>query len=448
MIFMNKDMTYGNPSKILFYFALPMVLGNILQQFYNIVDSMIVGNFVGADALAAVGASYPITFVLITVSNGCGIGCGVVISQFYGGNLIDKVKTSTFTSMAFITVFSFLIMLFGIIFCDDILTLMNTPADIFQDSSIYMKIYFMGVVFLFLYNIINSSFNALGNSQTPLKFLLFSSFFNIILDLMFVVKFNAGVAGAAVATLISQVLSASLSLFSLLKTLKYLQSSTKIKFFDFSILKNIFKIAVPSILQQSIVSIGNLFVQSLVNSYGSIVIAGYAAAVKIDSITILPMSNMSNAISTFTGQNIGAHKEERIHSGYKAALVMIGIFCAFIACMLFFFGHKLIGLFVDSTSNPGVIDVGTQYMQIVSLFYFFMGLMVITNGVLRGSGDMKVFLASTAVNLSTRVIFAYGLAFLIGASAIWYAVPLGWIFASTVSVIRYRSNKWLNKGLV
>ena len=157
---------------------------------------------------------------------------------------------------------------------------------------------------------------------------------------------------------------------------------------------------------------------------------------------------MSNAVSTFTGQNIGAHKEERIHSGYKAALVMIGIFCAFIACMLFFFGHKLIGLFVDSTSNPGVIDVGTQYMQIVSLFYFFMGLMVITNGVLRGSGDMKVFLASTAVNLSTRVIFAYGLAFLIGASAIWYAVPLGWIFASTVSVIRYRSNKWLNKGLV
>lgn len=445
---MNKDMTYGNPSKILFYFALPMMLGNMLQQFYSIVDSMIVGNFVGADALAAVGASYPITFVLITVSNGCGIGCGVVISQFYGGKLIDKVKTSTFTSMAFITVFSFLIMLFGIIFCDDILGLMNTPANIFQDSSIYMKIYFMGVVFLFLYNIINSSFNALGNSQTPLKFLLFSSFLNIILDLLFVVKFNAGVAGAAVATLISQGLSASLSLFSLLKSLKCLKCSIKIKIFDFSILKSISKIAIPSILQQSIVSMGNLFVQSLVNSYGSIVIAGYAAAVKIDSITILPMSNMSNAVSTFTGQNIGAHKEDRIRSGYKAALVIISIFCAFIACILFFFGHKLIGLFVDSAANPDVINVGTQYMRIVSIFYFFMGLMVITNGVLRGSGDMKVFLASTATNLSTRVIFAYVLAFLIGASAIWYAIPLGWIFASIVSVIRYRSNKWLNKGLV
>lgn len=445
---MNKDMTYGNPSKILFYFALPMVLGNILQQLYNIVDSMIVGNFVGADALAAVGASYPITFVLITVSNGCGIGCGVVISQFYGGKLMNKVKTSIFTSMVFISFFSFLIMIFGIIFCNNILSLMNTPDAIFTDSSIYIKIYFMGVVFLFLYNIINSSFNALGNSKTPLKFLLFSSFLNIVLDLLFVVKFNAGVAGAAIATLISQGLSAFLSLLSLLISLNNIKCPIKTKIFDFSILKNISKIAVPSILQQSIVSIGNLFVQSLVNSYGTVVIAGYAAAVKIDSITILPMANMSNAVSTFTGQNIGAHKEERIYHGYKAALIMIGIFCAFIICILFMFGHKLIGLFVDPSANSGVIDVGTQYMKIVSVFYFFMGLMVITNGVLRGSGDIKVFLASTITNLSTRVIFAYVLAFFIGASAIWYAVPLGWIFASIVSVTRYRSNKWLNKGFV
>lgn len=439
---MNKDMTIGNPSKILFYFAVPMVLGNILQQFYNIVDSMIVGNFIGADALAAVGASYPITFVLITVANGCSIGCGVVISQFFGAKLMDKVKTSIFTSIIFIAVFSFLLMIIGLIFSNDILTLMNTPSNIFSDSSIYMKIYFMGVVFLFIYNIINSSFNALGNSKTPLKFLLFSSFLNIFLDLIFVAKFKFGVSGAAYATLISQGLSAILSLVPLLKSINCIKTHTKIKLFDFSILKNIFKIAIPSILQQSIVSFGNLLVQSLVNTYGSVVIAGYAAAIKIDSITILPMSNMSNAVSTFTGQNIGAHKEDRIKQGYKAALVMIGIFCALITCILFLFGNSIMGLFVDASSNPGVISVGTQYMRIVSIFYFFMGLMVITNGVLRGSGDMKVFLASTITNLSTRVIFAYGLAFLIGYYAIWYAVPLGWIFASIVSVIRYRSGKW------
>ena len=445
---MNKDMTIGNPSKILFYFAIPMVAGNILQQLYSIIDSMIVGNFVGAEAFAAIGASYPITFVLITVANGCSIGCGVIISQYYGGKLIDKVKTSIFTSLIFAGLFSFVLMLLGIIFSNSILSLMNTPSDIFKDSYIYIKIYFIGVVFLFLYNIVNSSFNALGNSRTPLIFLIFSSFLNIGLDLLFVVKFQWGEAGAAYATLISQGVSAVLSLFFLLKSLKSIQHEEKIVFFDIKILKNIFKIAVPSILQQSIVSIGNLFVQSLVNSYGAVVIAGYAAATKIDSITILPMSSMSNAVSTFTGQNIGAHKSERIKDGYKAALIMIGIFCAFAAITLFLTGHNLVGLFVDSTSNGGVINIGTQYLKIVSLFYFFMGLMVITNGILRGSGDMKVFLASTFANLSTRVICAYGLAFFIGQSAIWWAVPLGWLSASSISVFRYRSGKWKHKGVV
>ena len=211
-------MTVGNPSKILFYFALPMVAGNILQQLYNIVDSIIVGNFIGAEALAAVGASYPITFVLITVANGCGIGCGVVISQYFGGKLLDKVKTSIFTSIIFITILGFLLMTIGIVFSDEILYLMNTPNEIFRDSNIYMKIYFKGVVFIFLYNIINSSFNALGNSKTPLVFLLISSFLNIGLDLLFVIKFKMGVAGAAYATLISQAISVILSLIFLFIT--------------------------------------------------------------------------------------------------------------------------------------------------------------------------------------------------------------------------------------
>lgn len=442
---MNKDMTNGNPSKILFYFALPMVLGNILQQLYNIVDSMIVGNFVGAEALAAVGASYPITFVLITVANGCGIGCGVIISQYFGGKHIEKTKESIFTSIIFISAFSLLLMFFGLLFTDSILNLMNTPQDIFNDSCDYMKIYFMGVLFLFVYNIVNSSFNALGNSKTPLIFLLFSSFLNIVLDLVFVIEFHMGVRGAAVATLISQGVSSVLSLLFLLKSIRSMEIKNKIKMFDFKILRNISKIAIPSILQQSIVSIGNLFVQSLVNSYGAVVIAGYAAATKIDSITILPMSNMSNAVSTFTGQNIGAGKFERIKKGYKAALIMIGVFCAFAAVILFLWGHRLIGMFVDSASNAGVINIGSQYLRIVSVFYFFMGLMVITNGILRGSGDMKVFLASTLTNLSTRVIFAYGFALLIGQEAIWWAVPFGWIFASIISVIRYKSGKWKNE---
>ena len=446
---MNKDMTIGNPSKILFFFALPMVAGNILQQLYNIIDSIIVGNFVSSDALASVGASYPITFVLITIANGCSIGCSVVISQYYGGRDIAKVKASIYTSIIFITLFSLLIMLLGILFCNDILSLMNTPANIFSDSCMYMKIYFMGVIFLFIYNIVTASFNALGNSKTPLKFLFLSSILNVLLDLLFVTKFNMGVSGAAYATLISQIVSAILSLFFLLKTLKTMECTVATKFFDKAILKNISKIAIPSILQQSIVSVGNLFVQGLVNSYGSAVIAGYAVATKIDSLTILPMANMSNAVSTFTGQNIGAHKAQRINKGYKGALIMIAFFSAFAFIILFFFGNNLIGLFVDSTtSNIEVITIGTQYLKIVSIFYFFMGLMVITNGVLRGSGEMKIFLGSTITNLSTRIIFSYGLAFIIGQCAIWWAVPLGWIFASTISVIGYKSGKWKNKSII
>lgn len=445
---MNNDMTNGNPSKILFYFAFPMILGNILQQLYGIVDSMIVGNFIGANALASVGASYPITFVLITVANGASIGCGVVISQYFGAKYMEEMKTSIYTSLIFIAIFSVILMFLGLIFTKSILNLMNTPSDIFKDSCDYLRIYFIGVVFLFIYNIVNASFNALGNSKTPLIFLIISSIINIVLDLFFVVKLNMGVKGTAYATLISQGISAIFSLIFLLKTIIKIETPRKIKSFNFKILKNIGKIAIPSILQQSIVSIGNLFVQALVNSYGAVVIAGYAVATKIDSITILPMSNMSNAVSTFAGQNIGAGKPERIKKGYKAALFMIGIFCAFVAVSMFVFGHKLIGLFVDSKVSIEVIDIGSQYLRIVSVFYFFMGLMVITNGVLRGCGDMKMFLISTASNLSTRVLCAYGLAYVIGQQAIWWAVPLGWITASSISVLRYKSEKWNKKIII
>lgn len=484
---MTNDMTIGNSSKILFYFAMPMVLGNIFQQFYTIIDSVVVGNFVGANALAAVGASYPITFVFITIANGASIGCAVVISQLFGAKYMGKMKTAIHTSLISIGIFSTILMILGLASSNAVLNLLKTPSDIFDDANIFMKIYFMGVVFLFLYNITNSAFNALGNSKTPLGFLIFSTFLNIGLDLLFVIKFNMGVKGVAYATLISQGMAAFLSLGYLLKEISkikveayvrkdnisfkdlkvkinkfsknknhmkfnYEESKTleeyKVKWFDFNILKSMCKIAVPSIIQQSIVSVGNLFVQALVNGYGSIVIAGYAAATKIDSITIMPMSNLSNAVSTFTAQNIGAKKEDRVKGGYKSALIMIGIFCACIAFILFVYGKNFIGMFVDSNSNQGVIDIGAEYLRVVSLFYFFMGLMVVTNGVLRGAGDIKAFLTSTVTNLSTRIIFAYGLAFLIGQKAIWWAVPLGWIFASTVSIIRYKSGKWKNKKCI
>ena len=445
---MTKDMTNGNPSKILFCFAMPMVLGNIFQQFYIIIDSVIVGNFVSDKALAAVGASYPITFVFISIATGASIGCSVVISQMFGAKYIGKMKTAIHTSLISIAVFSFILMLIGLLSSRTVLSLLKTPIDIFENANIYMQIYFMGVVFLFIYNVTTAAFNALGDSKTPLCFLIFSSILNVVLDLLFVIKFKMGVSGVAYATLIAQGVSAISSLAYLLKKVRIIKTDEEYRLFDLIILRNMCRIAIPSIIQQSIVSIGNLFVQALVNGYGWATIAGYAAATRIDSITIMPMVNLSSAVSTFTAQNVGARKNERVKSGYKSALVMIGVFCACAALILFVFGSKLIGMFVDSSANQMVINTGVEYLRVVSIFYFLMGLMVITNGVLRGSGDVKVFMFSSLTNLSTRIIFAYTLACLIGQRAIWWAIPLGWTFASAISIIRYRSGKWKGKVVV
>lgn len=445
---MIKDMTKGNPRKILFYFAFPMILGNMIQQCYNIVDSIIVGNFLGPTKLAAVGVCYPITFVFITIANGASIGCGVLISQYFGSKNLEKTKSSIYTSLISILMFSIILTIIAFTFRRVILNFMNTPNDIFYDCSLYIKIYFIGIIFLFLYNISNAVFNALGNSKTPLIFLIISSILNIFLDLLFVLKFHLAVKGVAYATLISQGISAILSLSYLLIKLQTIKCNNAYKFFDAYILGKIYKIVVPSIVQQSIVSIGNLFVQSLVNSYGSIVIAGYTSASKIDSVIILPLVSLSNAISTFTAQNIGSGNVKRVKKGYKAALSMIAIFCSIMIIILFLFGDNLIGIFVNKSENKEVITIGCKYLKIVSMFYFLMGLMVITNGVLRGAGDLKVFLLSSLTNLSTRIIFAYILAKFIGQSAIWWAIPLGWAVASTISIIRYNSGRWKNKKMI
>lgn len=445
---MIKDMTVGNPSKVLFSFAIPMVLGNVFQQLYSIVDSIVVGNFVGPEALSAVGASYPITFVFIAVATGAAVGCSVIISQMFGAKYIGKMKTAINTSILSVIFFSMFLMIIGIIFSGDILHLLETPEYIFNDANIFMRIYILGVVFLFLYNTVTYAFNALGDSKTPLYFLMISSVVNIILDLIFVIIFKLGVAGVAIATLIAQGISATLSLFYLLKKVKSIKTEEKYKIFDFIILKKILKIAVPSILQQSIVSVGNLFVQKLVNSYGWETIAGYTAATKIDSIIIMPMANLSTAVSTFTAQNIGAKEFERVKKGYKSSLIMIGTFCGAVALIVYLFGENFINMFISSNYNQKVINVGTEYLRIVSLSYFLMGLMVITNGILRGAGDVKIFILSSLTNLSLRIIFAYTLALVIGQEAIWIGIPIGWLFASIISTIRYSSGKWKYKSIL
>mgnify|MGYP000229913834 CR=1 FL=1 len=445
---MVKDMTVGSPSRILFFFAMPMILGNLFQQLYNIVDSVVVGNFVGENALAAVGASYPITFLFVAIAIGASMGCSVVISQFFGAKRYGEMKTAIYTSLFSIGGLGVVLMGVGLLISTPILRLLGTPENIFADSATYLNIYFLGAGFLFLYNTLTAIFNALGDSKSPLVFLAIASVVNIGLDLLFVIRFQMGVAGVAWATLIAQGLSSVLSLIFLLRRLHRMETADAHRLYDVHMLTRMLRIAVPSMIQQSIVSMGMLFVQALVNSFGSTVVAGYTAATKIDSIAMMPMLNISNAVSSFTAQNIGGGRPERVRKGYRAALVMTAVIALVITGCLYLFGANFMSLFVDADLSQGVIDVGVEYLRVVSVFYLLMGGMFSTNGLLRGAGDVKAFMTSTLCNFVCRVTCAYAFANLLGASSIWWSIPMGWGVGLTISFLRYRSGKWANKSLV
>lgn len=441
------SMIFGNPAKPLILFAIPMIVGNLFQQFYNIIDSIVVGNVVGADALAAVGASTSITMLFVMIATGTGIGCSVVISQLFGAKRLEQMKTAISTALISILVFSIILSVIGMVINRGILTLMGTPEDIFGDAVIYLQIYFYGFVFLFLYNAFSAIFNALGDSVKPLLFLIFSSLLNIALDIYFVVSLKMGVAGVAWATLIAQGVSAVLSFVFLMKKLKGIKTE-KFATFDTAMLKNMVKVAIPTIIQQSIISIGMILIQAAVNRFGSTFLAGYTAAIKIDGIAIVPMVAVGNAMSTYVAQNMGARKPERISKGYRICLAMAAGIGIIIAIIFFFCGEQFVGLFMDSTTGAEAIAIGAKYLSVVSIFYFVMGTMNVSNGILRGAGDMKWFLACSLVNLFIRVTLTYALADVTNGMIIMWSSPIGWFVGLMISVIRYFQGGWKNKQLV
>ncbi len=443
---MTKNLTEGRPLTVLFLFALPMVAGNLFQQLYNMVDSMVVGKYVGANALAAVGSSFPVVFLSVALAAGLAMGCTVIISQLFGANQLREMKITITTSLISLFTLGVIIMLVGELISSPLLRLLQTPSEIFSDSLSYLRIYFGGAVFLFIYNTLNGIFNALGDSRTPLCFLILSTITNIVLDLTFVIQFNMGVAGVAWATLIAQGLCAVLSFVVMLRRLKRIpdevESQEPRPLFHLSAIQKIAKVGVPSMIQQSIVSFSMLMMQGLVNSYGATFIAGYTAATKIDTLAMLPNMNFSNAMSSYTAQNIGAGKLQRVKEGYRANMLMVVIFSALITIIIFLFGPTLLTLFMDSNSDAAAIGYGMKYMTTVSLFYILMGVMFVSNGLLRGAGDMRVFMCSSLGNLFTRVVLAYTLAYFIGEQAIWWSIPIGWAVGSIISYSRYRSDKW------
>lgn len=443
------DMLKDSAGKSLFFFALPMILGNLFQQFYSTVDSIIVGQFVGEEALAAVGASYSLTTVFIMIAIGGGIGASVITSQYLGAALYQRMKTSVNTALLSFLAVSVLLGGIGLIFSRSILISLNTPDNILEDAILYLKIYFAGLPFLFMYNILSSIFNALGNSKTPLYLLIFSSLLNIVMDLALVGGFGLGVAGAAAATVFAQGLSAVISFCLLLRTLKHYDKQEEEKaLFDVQMLGNMVKVAIPSMVQQSIVSIGMLLVQSVVNGFGSSVLAGYTAGMRIESICVVPMIASGNAVSTFTAQNLGAGQIERVKKGYLAAVKMVAAFAVIICLALTLFHESIIRSFLEAGSEAAAFETGNSYLTFIAFFFVFLGLKAITDGVLRGAGDVVVFTLANLINLGIRVIAAFTLAPLIGVQGVWFAVPMGWASNYLISLVRYLSGKWSRKKLI
>lgn len=442
---MITDLTEGSIHKKLWLFSIPMLISVMFQQIYNIADSMIAGKFVGENALAAVGASYPITMLFIAVAMGCNIGCSVIISQLFGAKEYGHMKTAVSTTYISCIILSIFLTILGFIFCTPLMRLMKTPENIFSDSRLYLDIYIAGITFLFLYNVCTGIFNALGDSRTPLYFLIGSSLGNIILDYVFVTAFHRGIAGVAWATFIAQGISCILSVLTLTLRLKKIKVVNEQKhiLFSFSMLKKISIVAVPSILQQSFISVGNLFIQSIINSFGPSVIAGYSAAIKLNTFAITSFTTLANGLSSFTAQNIGAQRIDRIKKGFWSGItlamcIVIPFFLAF-----FFLCQPLVALFMtDPSESTLAMNTGIDFLRIVAPFYFIISIKLMSDGILRGSGAMLYFMIATFSDLILRVVLAYILSDFYGITGVWLSWPLGWMIGTALSFGFYLKGVW------
>lgn len=436
---MNKDLTVGKPSEVLRKFCLPMFGSIVFQQLYNIADSFVAGKFVGEDALAAVGNSYEITLVFIAFAFGCNIGCSVVVSRLFGAKKYGEMKTAVYTTLIASGVLCLLLMGGGVLFCDELLHLINTPDNIFADSKLYLDIYITGLPFVFYYNVATGIFSALGDSKTPFIFLAVSSLSNIGADILFVTAFNMGVAGVAWATFICQGVSCIAAMACVFIRFSKIKTDGKNPAFSFRLLKEIGAVAVPSILQQSFISVGNIVIQSVVNSFGSSVMAGYSAAIKLNNLVITSFTTLGNGISNFTAQNIGAKKPERIREGFRAGAKLVWAICIPVVVLYLLAGRQLVYIFLDTPTGTAA-QVGITFLRMVAPFYFVVSVKLVADGVLRGSGKMKRFMVATFTDLILRVVLSVVLSSTaLGSTGIWLSWPIGWFVATVLSVIFYRN---------
>lgn len=438
-------LTEGNITRALIKFSIPMILGNLLQQLYNVADTFIVGHYIGTDALAAVGSSFTIMTFLTSIILGLCMGSGILFSMFYGAKQLDKMKTSFFVSFVGIGIFSIGLEIVCLLAIDLILNFMNIPRDIFTDTHQYLFIIFLGLVFTFIYNYFSSLLRALGNSKIPLIFLVLASIINIGLDIYLVAEVAMGVAGAAVATLIAQAFSAIGIMLYVFLNQKELLPQRKHWHFEREIFEKIKAYSLLTCIQQSVMNFGILMIQGLVNSFGLVTMSAFAAAVKIDSFAYMPVQDFGNAFSTYIAQNKGAGLEERIHKGFKVAVVMASIFCIFISALVFIFADKLMLIFIESSKSE-IIYQGAQYLRIEGACYLGIGCLFLLYGYYRGVGKPGISVVLTVISLGTRVVLAYLLAPLFGTLAIWWAIPIGWFLADLIGIMYgLKKERWTNR---
>lgn len=441
---MNKDLTVGKSSTVLWKFCLPLFGSIIFQQLYNIADSFVAGKFVGENALAAVGNSYEITLIFIAFAFGCNIGCSVIVSQLFGAKDYKNLKTAVYTTLIAGGVLCAVLMAAGMIFCTDLLLLINTPETVMADSKLYLDIYIMGLPFVFYYNIATGIFSALGDSRTPFIFLACSSVANIGVDILFVTAFNMGVSGVAWATFLCQGVSCILALLFVFRRFGKIKTDEKPPVFSWHLLKRIAVVAVPSILQQSFISVGNIIIQSIINSFGASVMAGYSAAIKLNNLVITSLTTLGNGISNFTAQNLGAGKLTRIREGFRAGLKLVWLLCIPLVIAYLFAGKYLVYIFLDNPTGTAM-DVGVEILRILSPFYFVVSAKLAADGVLRGAGMMKKFMIATFTDLILRVALAKILSGIFGTTGIWISWLIGWTVSMIMSVMFYRSGGWQKK---
>jgi putative MATE family efflux protein len=441
-----KDLTRGNEARLIFNFAMPMLLGNLFQQLYNIVDTIIVGNFIGKEALAAVGASFPILFTIISLVIGVGSGGTIVIAQNFGAKKYDNVRKAIHTLYIFLTLAAMVLTLVGIPLSDEIFRLVRLPDKLMPEATQYLSIYLSGLLAFFGFNATSAILRGLGDSRTPLYFLMISTFFNIGFDLLFIVVFKWGIAGAAIATVISQAGAFITAVIYLNRNHKLIDFNLPSWKFNRRIFWQSLRIGLPTGFQHTFVSLGMMAIMTIVNTFGTNVIAGYSAALRIDSLAMLPALNFSAALATFVGQNIGAGKSERVRRGLISTLLMSSAVSLSVMTFVILLKYQLMGMF---TEDPDVRRIGGEYLLIVSSFYLLFTAMFKINGVLRGAGDTLIPMFITLTSLwIIRVPFAWYFSGLIGETGIWWSQPAGWGVGLALSFGYYLTGRWKKMAVV